>query len=173
MSSSRVSPSTRPVRRRVAMALGACALLASAATARADVLTIDSDSAGTLYDGVIDGFPGLATFDGTADLKGNALAVALLDGVTEERGIVEFPLDALVGLGSGDIVSATLSFNIDDVLSSFGPGTTFDGTAAESIVLFSSGWSSPPRTRARPPPWTTSASAAADPKAPAAPFCPW
>jgi hypothetical protein len=37
---------------------------------------------------------------------------------------------------AADIVSATLTFNIDDVVGTFGPGTTFDGTAASSIVLF-------------------------------------
>ncbi len=37
---------------------------------------------------------------------------------------------------AADIQSATLTFNIDDVVGTFGPGTTFDGTAAATIVLF-------------------------------------
>jgi hypothetical protein len=116
------------------------ALLAfSAVGARADIVVVGGD-AGTIYDGILDGFPfpppGVAQ-DGTPDFVGNALGIALQTGVTEERGVAEFPLDDLAGLTSADIVSATLSFNIDDVVTTFGPGTSFDGTAAETIVLFS------------------------------------
>jgi hypothetical protein len=107
--------------------------------ARADTIVIDDTTAGTVIDGILDGFPfpppGLAP-DGVGDFAGNALAVALQTGVTEERGIVELPLAPLAGLTSADIASATLTFNIDDVLTTFGPGTTFDGTAASTIVLF-------------------------------------
>ncbi len=110
--------------------------LACVGTARADTIVIDDTTVGTLYDGLVDGFPGLATFDGTADLTGNTLGVGLQDGVTEERGIAEMPLASLAGLTSGDIVSATLTFNIDDIVTTFGPGTSFDGTAPETIVLF-------------------------------------
>lgn len=124
---------TRTIQIAVAAAL-------AAAPAAADIITIDESDGGTVYDGILDGFPfpppGMAQ-DGTPDFTGNALGIALQTGVTEERGIVEFPLDELAGLGSGDIVSATLTFNIDDVLTTFGPGTTFDGTAASTIVLFS------------------------------------
>lgn len=114
-------------------------LAATAATARADIFTIDDTEAGSAYDGLLDGFPfpppGFAP-DGTADQLTGSLAVALLSGVTEERGIVELPLASLDGVAAAEIVSATLSFNIDDVLATFGPGTTFDGTAAEALVLF-------------------------------------
>jgi len=109
----------------------------AADAARADTIVIDDTTVGSLFDGLIDGFPGLATFDGTADLAGNALGVGLQNGVTEERGIAEVPLAPLAGLGSPDIASATLTFNIDDVVTTFGPGTNFDGTAPETLVLFS------------------------------------
>lgn len=122
---------------RFAAALAAALLVAGAA--RAETIVIDDTTAGTVIDGILDGFPfpppGLAP-DGVGDFLGNALAVALLPGVTEERGIVELPLAPLAGLTSVDIQEATLTFNIDDVVSTFGPGTTFDGTAAETIVLF-------------------------------------
>ena len=120
----------------LACALGLTVL---AGAAHADTLVIDDTTVGTVYDGILDGFPfpppGI-TPDGTGDFTNNALAVALQTGVTEERGIAELPLASLDGLGSADIESATLTFNIDDVVGTFGPGTTFDGTAAETIVLF-------------------------------------
>ncbi len=120
----------------VALMLGCAATTTGTAVAHAAVLTIDQATAGTLIDGLLDGFPGVATFDGVADFAGNPLAVALKDGATEERGIIEYPLDTLTGLSSSDIQSATLTWNIDDVLSTFGPGTDFDGTAAETVILF-------------------------------------
>jgi len=125
--------------------LGALALAVYAAGAlspgavRADTIVIDDTTAGTVIDGILDGFPfpppGVAP-DGVGDFPGNALAVAVQTGVTEERGIVELPLAPLAGLTSSDISTATLTFNIDDVVGTFGPGTTFDGTAAATIVLF-------------------------------------
>jgi hypothetical protein len=123
-------------------ALGAIALAAAllhGSTAGAETIVINDTTAGTVIDGILDGFPfpppGVAP-DGAGDFAGNALAVALQTGVTEERGIVELPLAPLAGLSSADIATATLTFNIDDVLNTFGPGTTFDGTAAAAIVLF-------------------------------------
>ncbi len=115
-------------------------LLFLAPPAMADIFNIDESDCGTIYDGILDGFPFPppgAPQDGTPDFTGNALAVALQSGVTEERGVAEYPLDELAGFGSGDLVSATLTFNIDDVIATFGPGTSFDGTAAETLVLFS------------------------------------
>lgn len=118
-----------------ALALG----IALTTAARGATIVIDDTTAGTVIDGILDGFPfpppGV-TPDGVGDFAGNALAVALQTGVTEERGIVELPLAPLAGLTSADIQSATLTFNIDDVLTTFGPGTTFDGTAASTIVMF-------------------------------------
>jgi hypothetical protein len=115
------------------------ALLAAAPASRAaaETIVIDGTTTGAVYDGLIDGFPiGAFAKDGTADLAGNALAIALKDAVTEERAIAELPLAPLDGLGADEIVSATLTFNFDDVLSTFGPGTDFDGTAADTVVVF-------------------------------------
>jgi hypothetical protein len=107
--------------------------------AGAEIYTIDENVAGSAYDGALDGFPfpppGFAP-DGTADSLQGTLAVALLTGVTEERGLVELPLASLGDTTSAEVVSATLYFNIDDVIPTFGPGTTFDGTAASSLVLW-------------------------------------
>lgn len=123
----------RSARRMIA---AAAILTVSVGAAQADTIVIDDTTVGTLYDGLVDGFPGLAPFDGTADLAGNTLGVGLQNGVTEERGIAEVPLASLAGLTSDDIASATLTFNIDDIVTTFGPGTSFDGTAPETIVLF-------------------------------------
>ena len=53
-----------------------------------------------------------------------------------ERGIAEMPLASLDGVSSGEVESAVLTFNIDDFVATFGPGTTFT-QAPETIVLFS------------------------------------
>jgi len=122
-----------------ALSIAVVSVVATAVTAHADIYTIDDSQVGSVYDGLLDGFPfpppGFAP-DGTADQLTGSLAVALLTGVTEERGIVELPLTSLDGVTAGDVVSATLHFNIDDVIATFGPGTTFDGTAASALVLF-------------------------------------
>jgi hypothetical protein len=103
----------------------------------AGTITIDSTTSGAVYDSLIDGFPiGPVAKDGVADLSGNALAIALKGSVTEERGIAELPLAPLAGLTADDVVSATLTFNFDDVLSTFGPGTDFDNTAADTVMVF-------------------------------------
>lgn len=118
--------------------IGASLLLFST-RAHADVVVINDATVGSVYDGILDGFPlpppGVAP-DGAGDFTGNALAVALQTGVTEERGITELPLAPLAGVTSATLQSAILTFNIDDVVSTFGPGTSFDGTAASSIVVF-------------------------------------
>lgn len=88
---------------------------------------------GAVYDGILDGFPGIALLDGKADLPGNPLGVALRNGVTEERGVAEFPLASLPEGAVPD--EAVLLFNIDDVLSTFGPGTEFSGRAAATIFV--------------------------------------
>ncbi len=114
----------------------ACVLLAACPPgAQAAVIVLGSGTPGASYDGVIDGFPGIAPLDGNPDTGGNALAVGLKAGVTEERGIAELPLAPLAGVAPGDVTSAILTFNVDDVLSSFGPGTDFDGTASERILV--------------------------------------
>ncbi|HYC54407.1 MAG TPA: dockerin type I domain-containing protein [Candidatus Binatia bacterium] len=111
------------------------AVLASASIAFAEEIRIDHDSNGTVYDSILDGFPGLAAFDGQPDFGNNALGIALKNGATEERAVIEFALADLHGLAS-EQVTATLHFNIDDVVSTFGPGTGFDGTAASFIDVF-------------------------------------
>jgi hypothetical protein len=117
---------------RFAAALAAVALLLSGAATPLHAETVVLN--GT-FDGLVDGFPGIAPLDGTADVAGNALAVGLKAGVTEEHGVGEFSLAPLGGASSGDVTSATLTFNIDDILSTFGPGTDFDGTAGERIFV--------------------------------------
>ncbi len=92
---------------------------------------------GAIFDGIVDGFPGIAPQDGTPDIAGNQLGVGLKAGATEERGIAEFPLAALIGSLTADgITSVVLTVNIDDVLSTFGPGTDFDGTASERVQVY-------------------------------------
>jgi len=122
----------------IPLSLVAAGLLASAALpaqAQSRVVEIDELTDGTVFDGIIDGFPELAARDGTPDFGGNALAVALKADVTELRSATEFPLAELDGIPSEEIVAATLVFNVDDVLATFGPGTAFDGRAASSILV--------------------------------------
>ena len=121
------------------LALGAW-LACTATAGRAEIITIDSSTVGTVYDGILDGVapfppPGEAP-DGDGDSQMTGLAVALKMGAVEERGVAEFPLSPLSGLTAADIDTATLTFNIDDVISTFWPGADFDGTAAASIVVF-------------------------------------
>lgn len=109
--------------------------LALVPPAGAATIRIDSSTPGTAFDGLVDGFPGIAPLDGNADIGANALGVGLKPSVTEERGVAELPLAPLAGVTATAVTSATLTFNIDDVLSTFGPGTDFDGTAAERIAV--------------------------------------
>jgi len=98
--------------------------------------TVVTGDGGAQYDGIVDGFPGIAPQDGTPDVAGNQLGVGLKPGATEERGIAEFPVATVTGgLDADAITSVVLEFNIDDVLSTFGPGTDFDGTASERIQI--------------------------------------
>ena len=96
-------------------AITASLLLATALTASAvtDTIVIDENTQGTVFDGIVDGFPGLAPRDGTADFGGNPLSVARQADVTETRAVMEFPLAAVAGQ---PIVSAKLVFNVDDVI---------------------------------------------------------
>jgi len=117
----------------------ATALLAStlgiASGVTAQTVTIGEPD-GAVFEGIIDGFPMIAPFDGEPDLSGNQLGVALKGGVTEERGVMEFPLAPLGDATADAIAAASLRFNIDDVLSTFGPGTDFAGRAAHRIVVY-------------------------------------
>lgn len=116
-----------------------CALwlsvLGLAVQAHGETVSIDSTT-GAVFDGVLDGFPTIAPFDGTPDFGGNQLGVVLKQGVTEERGIGEFPLAALADVSGSLITNATLSFNIDDVLSTLGPGTDLSGAATREISIY-------------------------------------
>ena len=116
------------------------ALMLSAGATRADTIIIDSATAGTVYDGVLDGVPPFPPPgegpDGDGDSQNTGLAVALKAGVVEERGIAEFPLSSLAGLSAGQIANATLTFKIDDVIGLFWQGAAFDNTAADTIYVF-------------------------------------
>ena len=128
-------PTARGVARVAALGVALLATLASPVAAHAATITLDGSTPGTSFDGVLDGFPGIAPLDGTADAGGNTLGVGLKAGVTEERGIAEFPLAPLAGVAAASVTRATLTFNVDDVLSTFGPGTDFEGTASERIFV--------------------------------------
>jgi len=112
------------------------ALMLSAGATRADTIIIDSATAGTVYDGVLDGVPPFPPPgegpDGDGDSQNTGLAVALKAGVVEERGIAEFPLSSLAGLSAGQIANATLTFKIDDVIGLF----TYSGNGAVTLADF-------------------------------------
>lgn len=110
----------------------AAALISVATSSPAATITIDEE-AGAVFDGILDGFPGIAAYDGEPDLGENNLGIALKLLVTEERAIGEFPLPP--GVTAGQIASAAVVFNIDDVLSTFGPGTDFASRASKTIFL--------------------------------------
>ena len=103
--------------------------------ARGVTIVIDDTTVGAVSDGIIDGFPGLAPKDGTPDFGGNPLSAALRTDVTELRAVMELPLAPLAGVAPATITSATLTFNIDDVIPPFGPNTEFNGMAADTIFV--------------------------------------
>jgi len=105
-----------------------------AGSAPAQTIRLD-ESTGAVFDGILDGFPGLGPQDGVPDFGGNQLGVGLRTGATEERGVAEYPTGPLAGVAAAQIEKATLTFNIDDVLATFGPGTEFSGFAAEEIIV--------------------------------------
>jgi hypothetical protein len=120
--------------------IGAATLLGRYA-AYADTIVIDEDDAGTVHDSIGDGWffddPMTAPPpDGAGDATGQALGIALKANVLELRAISEFPLADLEALDPADILSATLTVTIDDVLSTFGPGADFGADAATSITAF-------------------------------------
>lgn len=108
------------------------------------LLVIDEED-GLIAEGVLDGGP-FNNSDGIPDSFENAPIVALkttsggagpsAEYSLEARTILEIPLASLSGLTSADVDSASLRFNIDDIVGTFGPGTAFDGRATSSIVLF-------------------------------------
>ena len=115
----------------ICLALAACRPAAAQETIVLDV------ASGAVFDAVIDGFPMLAAYDGVPDFPTgyNTLSIAFQLAVTEERGIGEFPTAPLAGVAADAVAHATLTFNIDDVITSFGPGTGFSGAAARDILV--------------------------------------
>lgn len=110
---------------------------ANPAPASARMSIVLGTETGAVFDAVFDGYPRLAAFDGQPDfLSGyQTLAVALQSPITELRGIGEFPLAPLDAAPEGSVARATLTFNVDDVIASFGPGTGFSGSAARDILV--------------------------------------
>lgn len=117
-----------------ALALILSSPLGSRHAAAIETRIVDASS-GALFDAIIDGFPGIGELDGEPDLTGNQLATAFKLAVTEERGIAEFPLAGLADISANDLQRAVLTFNIDDVLTTFGPGTDFSGKAAQTLLI--------------------------------------
>lgn len=122
--------------------LGAGALAASlilASSAGATTFTLDAAS-GADYDSVGDGWffttPPNQPPDGVGDSGNQPLAVAKIAGTLELRAMAEFSLASLAGLTAADVQSATLHFRVDDVIGTFGPGATFDGTASDPIAVY-------------------------------------
>lgn len=127
------------MRRHVSAALAAALLMGPGlGSARGDTFVLDA-STGADYDSVGDGWffagPSQPPPDGTGDQGGQALAVGFRSGTLELRAMAEFPLAALPVTAS-QVVSATVTVTIDDVLSTFGPGAAFDGTASSPIAAY-------------------------------------
>lgn len=118
------------------LSAAALAALCAGAPAAAAPLVLDADQ-GAVFDAIIDGFPMLAVYDGVPDFPTgyNTLSIGLQIPVTEERGIGEFPVAPLAGAAPEAVQSATLVFNIDDVIGTFGPGTSFRGEASRTILV--------------------------------------
>jgi len=114
--------------------------------AHAETIVIDDATAGSVYDGLLDGSlsfsmgpPTTIPANGTADTQGAPLAIALAAGGIEQRGIAELPLARLAGVGAADVVSATLTVTIDDVIPLFWPfpgGMFTDNAAASTIDVY-------------------------------------
>lgn len=121
----------------LAMALG----LGTAPGVRAETFVLDTGT-GAVHEGIGDGWffasstPPLPPPDGAGDADGQALAVGSIAGVLELRAASEFPLAPLAGLTASQIVSATFTFTIDDVIGTFGPGAVFDGTASDPVAVY-------------------------------------
>jgi len=114
--------------------------LLGAVPGHAITITLDG-AAGAVHDGVGDGWffaggPAIPP-DGVGDSGGNAPAMIYQAGVVEMRALSEFPLASLAGYDAAEITSATLTVTIDDVLTTLGPGTSLDGTAASPFAAYS------------------------------------
>ncbi|HEV7735184.1 MAG TPA: hypothetical protein VGR62_23640 [Candidatus Binatia bacterium] len=123
--------------RRFASLLAAAGLF-TALQAHAATVVLDGAN-GAVYDGVGDGWffagPSQPPPDGVGDAAGQSLSVGFITNVLEIRAMAEFGLTSLGGVDPNDIISATLTVTIDDVIPTFGPGATFDGTASNPIAV--------------------------------------
>jgi hypothetical protein len=106
---------------------------------RAETILLDAAN-GAVYDSIGDGWffagPSQPPPDGAGDAGSQALAVGIISGVLELRAVSEFPLAPLAGLTAAQIQSATFTFTIDDVISTFGPGANFDATASNPVAVY-------------------------------------
>lgn len=125
--------------RRLVVGLLALASLTAPAVTRAATFVLDA-STGAVYDSVGDGWffagPTQPPPDGVGDAGGQALAIGYIAGVLELRAMAEFPLAPLSGVAAAQVQSATVTITIDDVLSTFGPGANFDGTASSPFAVY-------------------------------------
>ncbi len=118
--------------------LVAAAGLFTAIQARAATVVLDGAN-GAVYDAVGDGWlfagPSSPPPDGVGDAGAGSLTVGAITNVLEIRAMAEFGLTPLAGIDANDIISATLTVTIDDVIGTFGPGAAFDGTASSPIAV--------------------------------------
>lgn len=126
--------------RRFAAALLSVAGLATVLDAHAATVVLDGGN-GAVYDAVGDGWsfaggpPTPPPPDGTGDAAGQPLSVGFITNVLEIRAMAEFALLPLAGVAANDVTSATLTITVDDVIGTFGPGASFDGTASTPIAI--------------------------------------
>ena len=125
------------MRRQILAALAALTLVTTQANAETFVLDAAS---GADYDSVGDGWffasPAQPPPDGVGDSGNQALAVGLITGVLELRAMSEFPLAPLAGLTASQIASATVTITIDDILTTFGPGSDFDTSSSSPMAVY-------------------------------------
>ena len=114
--------------RRLVSALTIAAALQGVAPAT--TVTIDHTTPGSVWDGIVEGFPGLS-----GRIGGNPLSVVRRGEALDLRSVMELPLAPLAGVKPEAITAVTLTFNIDDVLATLGPGTDLNGRAAHSILV--------------------------------------
>ena len=105
-------------------------VLSAAVPAAASTITLDNTTPEVVWDGIVEGFPGLP-----GRIGGNPLSVVRRGDALQLRSVMEFPLGALAGVAAETITAATLTFNIDDVLTTLGPGTDLNGDGADTILV--------------------------------------
>jgi cysteine-rich repeat protein len=105
-------------------------VLSAAVPAATSTITLDNTTPEVVWDGIVEGFPGLP-----GRIGGNPLSVVRRGDALQLRSVMEFPLGALAGVAAETITAATLTFNIDDVLTTLGPGTDLNGDGADTILV--------------------------------------